>query len=177
MSIPQWFAGQALLADDMNARNPKLITQQNDQTVTTSTTLVNSEITFVPEPNAVYQYWLYISYSATVNSDLRWAWAAAGATLASFTIGYAATAGSGVNTGSDVIMRRPGNTTARAAGGTDTAGTTPPVNFHSAYDLGTFVTDGTLSSVTLQFAQNTSHADQTILRGGNQTRMIYARIG
>lgn len=177
MSIPQWFAGQVMTADAMNARHPKLVAQQNDQTVTSSTTLINSEITFIPEPNAVYQYWLYVSYSATVNSDLRWAWAATGATLASFTIGYAATAGSGVSTGSDVVMRRPGNTTARVAGGTDTAGTTPPVNFHSAYDLGTFVTDGTLSSVTLQFAQNTSHADQTILRGGNQTRMIYARIG
>lgn len=175
MSIPQWFAGQAMTADDMNARNPKLVAQQNDQTVTSSTTLIDSEITFIPEPNAVYQYWLYISYSATVNSDLRWAWAASGATLASFTIGYATTAASGVNTGSEVVMRRPGNTTARVAGGTDA--TSPPVNFHSAYDVGTFITDGTLSSVTLQFAQNTSSADQTILRGGNQTRMIYTRIG
>lgn len=175
MSIPQWFAGQVMTADGMNARHPKLVVQQNDQTVTSSTTLIDSEITFTPEPNAVYQYWLYISYSATTNSDLRWAWAASGATLASFTLGYATTAASGVNTGSDVVMRRPGNTTARVAGGTDT--TSPPVNFHSAYDVGTFITDGTLASVTLQFAQNTSHADQTILRGGNQTRMIYTRIG
>ena len=175
MSIPQWFAGQVLTADAMNARNVKMVAQQNDQVVTSSTTLIDSEITFIPEPNAVYQYWLYISYSATTNSDLRWSWNAAGATLASFTQAYAATAGSGVNTGSDIIMRRPGNTTARAAGGTDT--TSPPVNFHSAYDSGTFVTDGTLSAVTMQFCQNTSHTDQTILRGGNQTRMLYPRIG
>ena len=175
MSIPQWYAGQVMTADAANARHARLVIQQNDQTITSSTTLIDSEISFIPEPNATYLYWLYISYSATVNSDLRWAWAAAGATLASFTAAYAASAASGVNTGSDIVMRRPGNTTARAAGGSDA--TSPPVNFHSAYDVGTFATDGTLSAVTLQFAQNTSHADQTILRGGNQTRMIYQRIG
>jgi hypothetical protein len=175
MPNPRLYAGQILTADRWNSMVPLLVAQQNDQIVTSSTTLIDSEITFIPESNAVYQYWLFISYSATVNSDFRWAWSAAGATLASFTEAYAAGAASGVNTGADIVMRRPGNTTARAAGGSDA--TSPPVNFHSAYDTGTFVTDGTLSAVTMQFCQNTSHADQTILRGGNQTRMIYRRIG
>jgi hypothetical protein len=176
VSIPQWFAGQILLADDLNARHPKLVQQENDQIVTASTTFINSEITFTPEPNALYWYELLISYSAVAAADLKWAWAATGATLASFTAAYAAAAPTtSVNAGADVILRRPGNTTARIAGGSDAA--SPPVNFHSAYDRGTFATDGTLSAVTLQFAQNTSDAGQTILRGGNQTRMLYYRIG
>ena len=176
MSIPQWYAGQVITADAANARNPRLIVQQNDQTVNNSTTLVNSEITFTPEPNAVFAYELFISYSAVDGGDFKWAWNAPGALLASFTAGYAATAGTAsADTGSLIIFRRPGNTTARIAGGTDT--TSPPGRFHSAYDRGTFSTDGTNSSVTMQFAQNTAHASDTILRGGNQTRLLYWRIG
>lgn len=182
MSIPQWFAGQVLLADDMNARNPKLVIQQNDQTVTNSSTMVASEITFIPEPNAVYRYWMWISYSANQACGFAWSWSAAGTALASFSNSIADPATGGTpNTPQSVNMRRPGNTTGRLAGGTDADGTIPPVNFHSAYDTGTFATDGTLSSVTFMFAcaspSGTVTGAQAILRGGNQTRMIYERIG
>jgi hypothetical protein len=175
MSIPQWFAGQVMTADGLNARHPRLVTQVNDQAINVSTTLIDSEIIFTPEPNAEYAYELFISYSATINSDMKWAWRAAGALFASFTLGYATSAAAGVNTGSDVVMRRPGNTTPRVAGGSNS--TSPPADFHSAYDRGTFSTDGSVAEVAMQFAQNTSHADQTIMRGGNQTRLLYWRIG
>ncbi|MDX3047550.1 hypothetical protein PV378_13710 [Streptomyces scabiei] len=176
MSIPQWFAGQILIADDMNARHERLVQQENDQVVTSSTTVINSEITFTPEPNASYMYWLWIAYSATINCGFRWSWLAAGATFCSFTQSISSPGASGTaNTPQSVNFRRPANTTGRLAGGSDAA--SPPANFHSAYDQGTFVTDGTTSSVTMQFAQAVSHANQTILRGGNQTRMIYRRIG
>lgn len=175
MSIPQWFAGQALTADGLNARHPRLVQQENDQIVTASTTFVNSEITFTPEPNAMYWYELLISYSAIAAADFKWSWAATGTTLCSFTMAPAATIGTAsINTGSDVIMRRPANTTVRIAGGSDA--TSPPANFHSAYDRGTFVSDGTITPVTMQFAQNVSDAGQVILRGGNQTRLLYYRI-
>lgn len=182
MSIPQWFAGQALLADDMNARLPRLLLQQNDQTVTNSSTMVASEITFTPEPNAVYRYWMWISYSANQACGFAWSWSAAGTALASFSNSIAdpATAGT-ANTPQSVNMRRPGNTTGRLAGGTDADATIPPVNFHSAYDQGTFATDGTLSPVTFMFACASPAGGvplaQAILRGGNQTRLIYERIG
>ncbi|WP_406262588.1 hypothetical protein OIA45_39805 [Streptomyces chartreusis] len=182
MSIPQWFAGQALLADDMNARLPRLLLQQNDQTVTNSSTMINSEITFVPEPNALYRYWLWLSYSANQACGFAWAWLAPGAPLASFSHSIADPATIGTaNTPQSVQMRRPANTTGRLAGGSDADATIPPANFHSAYDQGTFATDGTLSAVTLQFACASPAggvpAAQAILRGGNQTRMIYERIG
>ena len=104
MSIPQWFAGQVLMADAMNARHPRLIVQQNDQTVNNSTTLVNSEITFTPEPNAVFAYELFISYSAVDTADFKWAWNAPGALLASFTAGYAASA---ATTSADTVHAAP----------------------------------------------------------------------
>ncbi|MEU0809508.1 hypothetical protein [Streptomyces sp. NPDC005970] len=178
MPSPRLYAGQILTADRWNAALPLLVMQENDQTVTsatTGTTLINSEITFTPEINATYQYELLLSYSATVNSDFKWAWDAAHALFCSFTLAYASGVATGVNTGGDTVLRRPGNTTGRIAGGTDAAATTP-VNFHSAYDRGTFATDGTVGTITMQFAQNTSSTDQTILRGGNQTRILYRRI-
>lgn len=176
MSFPQWFAGQVLTADGFNARHPRLVQQENDQTVTSTTTPINSEIVFTPDPNATYLYWLWISYSATTANGFRWQWLAVGATFCSFTQSISSPGASGTaNTPQSVNFRRPANTTGRLAGGSDAA--SPPGNFHSAYDQGTFTTDGTNSSVTMQFAQAVSHANQTILRGGNQTRMVYQRIG
>jgi hypothetical protein len=175
MSFPQHFAGQVLLADALNGRHPRLVQQENDQTVTSSTTPIASEIVFTPEPNATYLYWLWISYSATINCGFRWQWLAPGATLCSFTQSISSPGASGTaNTPQSVNFRRPANTTGRLAGGSDAA--SPPTNFHSAYDVGTFTTDGTTSSMTMQFAQAVSHANQTILRGGNQTRIAYMRI-
>lgn len=175
MSFPQFFAGQIILADDLNAHLTKMVTQENDQIVTSSTTVIDSEITFTPEPNAEYEYELFISYSATINGGFRWSWDAAGALFASFTHQISSPGNSGTtNTAQSVLMRRPANTTGRLAGGSDAS--SPPANFHSAYDRGTFATDGTLTPVTMQFAQAVSHANQTILRGGNNTRMLYRRI-
>jgi hypothetical protein len=174
MSIPKWFAGQIATADRMNARNMELIAQEGDLTLTT-TTATASEIVFLPEPNAVYSYWLYISYSADTDTDMFWEWgseASTGVLMASFTQAYATDAGTGVNTGSLIVMRRPGNTTNRVAGGSDVA------NFHSAYDSGTFSTNGAPTQQTLYVARNSAGSGgTTILRGGNQTRMIYQRIG
>ncbi|MGW0736975.1 hypothetical protein [Streptomyces sp. NPDC002851] len=75
------------------------------------------------------------------------------------------------NNPQQVIFRRPSNTTDRLAGGANGNAT-----FWSAYDQGTFATDGTVTPVTMQFAQATAAVEDTILRGGNQTRLLYQRI-
>lgn len=175
MPNPRLYAGQVVTADRWNALIPTLVTQENDQIVTNSATYVDTEISFTPEPNAVYEYLLLISYSATTAAGLKWNWNAPGALLTSFyqVIDHPGT--SGLSTGQTVVFRRPANTTDRQAGGTDAA--SPPANFHSAYDMGTFSTDGTINAITLRFAQVVATAaHQTILRGANQTRMTYRRI-
>lgn len=174
MSFPQWFAGQALTADGLNGRNMRLVMQENDQTVNNSTAYVASEITFTPEPNATYWYTLLVSYSADGAGDFKWNWNALGATFASFTQARSVDATGTFNAPATVIFRRPGNTTDRIAGGATTG--TPTDSFYSAYDQGTFVTDGTITPVTMQFAQATAAAVNCILRGGNQTRLLYQRI-
>lgn len=173
MSFPHFYAGQVLTADRLSARDMLMVTQENDQTVTSSTTFVKSEIKFLAEANALYAYWLYLSYSAGATGDLKWEWdsdATTGVLMAAFTQAYNLSATSGSNDGASIIMRRPGNTTDRVAGGSDVA------NFHSAYDSGTFSTNGAPTEHAMYFAQNTSNATGTILRGGNQTRFLYARI-
>ncbi|MBP5931819.1 hypothetical protein F3K39_28200 [Streptomyces sp. LBUM 1479] len=173
MPSPYVYAGQIATADQWNAGITRLVTQENDQTVTsatTGTTLVNSEISVQLEPNAQYEYKLYISYSADAAADFKWAWSLSGMLICSFSQANAAgLSAASVNDGGDVIFRRAAATTARIAGGSGAA------NFNSAYDFGTLQTDGAPGLITLQFAQNTSSANQTILRGGNQTRFLYKR--
>lgn len=173
MPNPRLYAGQVVTADRWNTLTPVLITQETDQTVTSSTTYINSEILFTPEPNAIYMYELLISYSAVAAEDFKWQWLAPGATFASFTQArHQDTATTGTNAAAQVIFRRPANTTDRLAGGEGTDTTA----FWSAFDRGTFSTDSTNSTVAMQFAQRASGAIGTILRGGNQTRMLYRRI-
>jgi hypothetical protein len=168
------YAGQIATADQWNAGIPRIVTQENDQTVTsatTGTTLINSEVTAQLEPNAFYEYRLWISYSADAAADLKWAWSLSGMLICSFSQANAAgLSAASVNDGGDVIFRRAAATTARIAGGSGAA------NFNSAYDWGTLQTDAAPGPITLQFAQNSSSANSTILRGGNQTRFIYQRI-
>ncbi|QFQ97465.1 hypothetical protein F9278_15980 [Streptomyces phaeolivaceus] len=174
MPNPYVYAGQIATADQWNAGVPRMVTQENDQTVnsgSTGTTLVNSEVTAQLEPNALYKYELFLSYSADGAADFKWAWSLSGMLICSFSLANAASLSTAsVNDGGSVIMRRAAATTNRIAGGSGAA------NFHSAYDFGTLQTDAAPGPITLQFAQNTSSANDTILRGGNQTRFLYQRI-
>ena len=170
----RWRAGEIITAERLNAGETILITQENDQTITSQDAFEPSEISFLPEPNAVYEYRLLISYSAHTTPDFVWRWPTtniAGVSFASFTQAYHRDASGGLNSGSEVIFRRPANSTSRVAGGIGDG------NIMSAYDQGTFESDASPSECTMEFAQATSSSNPTILRGGNQTRMTYRRIG
>ncbi|MBB4935641.1 hypothetical protein F4561_006550 [Lipingzhangella halophila] len=165
-------AGQILTADILNAGRMRIIAQENDQVITEQTSFEDSEISFLPEPNALYAYWLYISYSAHADADFVWRWpeqASVDVLFSSFSQAYNRSPGSAINSGGEVIFRRPANSTSRVAGGTGES------NFNSAYDSGTFESGSDPSTVTMQFAQDSSDTGETRLRGGNQTRLLYQR--
>lgn len=170
-----WYAGQVLTADRFNARNTRVVSQGADQTVTNSTTYVDTGLAIFVESGAVYAYELFLAYSASGAGDLKWRWSApSGTLLASFTQAYAASASTAsINDGSLIIQRRPANTTDRIAGGSDAGA---PTNFHSAYDRGTITVGGAAGNLLVQFAQNTANANGCIVRGGNNSRLTYARI-
>lgn len=173
-----WLPGMRMTATRMNARNRLLVEQEQDQT-SNSDTWLDSQITFTPEAGAVYEYSLYIAYSTSGNAeggstaDFRWRWSASGADFASFTQAVAPPATGTFNAPQQVIFRRPGNATARVAGGPNNLET-----FWSAYDVGTILV-ATSAPITMQWSQNTTTASEdTILRGGStNTRLLYQRIG
>lgn len=171
-----WFPGDKITSPRLNARNLMMVTQANDLTLTGgSTNYQPSEIILRLEPGATYSYFLFISYSAYTGADFRWRWDAPdGCLLASFTRALILGAASGSNTGANLIMRRPGNLTDRVAGGTSTA-TSSPGTFNSAYDVGTIQNGGVVGNLTLEVDRNDVGGD-TILRGGNQSRLLYQRL-
>lgn len=178
MPFPQVFAGQTLTADVINATRKRLIIQTADQVLTDQDTEIDTEIIIPVEAGATYWYECLISYSAVsaASSALTYSWdAPTGTALARFTQSYITQPGTGSNTGSLIIQRRPANTTGIPAGGSDAS--SPPTNFHSAYDRGTISVGGISGNVVLQVRQaGSGSSNETILRGGNQTRCFYERI-
>lgn len=180
MSIPQWYAGQVITADRLNARNLMLVEQADDQEAS-STSLETSQITVSLEPGAVYAYWLYLSFVAHRTNDLRWQWDTPGTTIASFTQATARGGNTGHNATREVLFRRPAATTNKIAGGTsqlDPDDGSIVTVVQSAYDSGTLFTSAGNPSLTLLFSKESNDVPDapTTLRGGNQTRLLYQRI-
>jgi hypothetical protein len=175
LPFPEWPAGMRITAGRLNARNTRLVEQGSDQTVTSSTTLVSTNLILPGVANATYEYRLQIAYSATVTPDLKFAWTVpSGAAVRRFTISREAAAVAGLNTGAAVIMRSPGTGTEIIAGGGSADGGVP-ADFFFASDEGQITMGGTAGNCTVQFAQQTSNANQTIFRA--QSRLVYRRIG
>lgn len=179
-AFPRIRAGQRLTADIIGARNIILVEQSEDVTITNDDSLRDSDLVIPGVAGAVYDYELYVSYSAVREADSGSAlvgnWdVPSGVAVNRFATSFPVSPDAGLNTGNAVIMRRPANTTLQIMGGTDT--TSPPNNFHSGYDRGTILMGGTAGDVTWRFGARLSVAAETILRGGaNHTRLIYTRI-
>lgn len=174
LPFPAWQPGNRITAARLNARNTVVVEQASDQTMTSSTTYVNTNLILPGEVNAVYEYRLLVSYSATVTPDLKFAWTVpSGAAARRFSISREAAATAGLNTGVGIIMRSPGTGTDVLAGGGSADGAAPP-DFFFALDDGLITMGGTAGNCTVQFAQNSSNSNQTIFRA--QSRLIYRRV-
>lgn len=173
--FPQMLAGGRLTANMMNSRHIHVVYQETEQVVNNSTVLVDSEITFDLEPNAVYEYTLYISYSADAAADFVVAWKTTpGVTPARFTWAVNRDNG-GLNVTGPSIMRRPATTTRMVLGGSGVD------NFHFGLDQGTFITPPGGGTATLQFAQDSADTSDATLRGTSlsgtsHTSCVYSRI-
>jgi hypothetical protein len=183
-AFPRIRAGQRLTTGVLGARDTVLLEQSEDVTITNSTTMLSSDLVIPVVAGAIYTYKLFVSYSAVRETDgpnvgaaLVGNWAVpSGTTVNRFATSYPRTPATGLNTGNAVIMRRPANTTLMIMGGTDSS--SPPSNFHSAFDRGTIAVGGTSGSVTWRFGANRAVTEQVILRGGpSHTRLLYSRIG
>lgn len=172
-------SGRPLTAKDLNMVGMNVIYQGADQPVTSSTTFVDSAITFTPDTGAVYYYELFIAYTAGATGDFKWRWNAQHALFCRSTLSAeAGTANTDAGQaeadqltqpGAAMVFRRPANATEIGAGGMGVASA-----LSAAYDRGTFATDGTSAAITLQFAQQTSHTTTMNLRAN--TTFLYQRI-
>lgn len=176
MAFPNWYPGDLVTAPGLNGRNWRMVAQDNDLTLTGGSTLYQDTDIVVPvESGAIYYYHLFLSYSARADTGFRWRWQAPDdCLLASFTMALALSPSTGADSGGNLILRRPGNLTDRVAGG-NSANANPPAVFNSAYDAGSITVGGSAGNVILQVDRPDVTGD-AILRGGNQTRMIFQRI-
>lgn len=174
-SFDLWRAGEIIVPAKLNAMIPSFIELENDFTKTNSTLSNVTDISFTPDINATYYYELYISYGAIQAADIRWAWSASQATFNRYVCHQLPASSDGVEVGNNIVLRHPAQGSSAIAGGGNDADNDPD-NFMSAWDRGTFTTTGTAAAITLQFAQGTTNATASVLRGGNNTRLVYTRI-
>lgn len=167
MGIPTWTVGEVLSSSDVNTWFvPLAVTKTADQSVTSSTTLVNdNELLLSLAANAVYEFRCTLDYEGGTQgaSDLKWGWSVPSGTIMRYTrIGIdtagASTAG---------FMTTESST---VAGGTAGAGSLKGVLMDGVIDTGS--TAGTLQ---LKWAQNTSSATATIVHA--LSKLIAQRVG
>jgi len=135
----------------------KSVRKSSDQTVTSSTTLVNdSQLKFAVAANETYifQAWLY-TYAADGTPDIK--------------VTFTGPSGSTVLwSSSQVIFNAGGSTTLTVV---STGGTAADLfvdsNFRAIQLYGTILNGGTAGDLQFQFAQNTSSANGTSVKAGS----------
>lgn len=168
MPYPVFVAGQKVTAALLAATQWQEIEQGIDQTVTNSTSFVDTNIIIPVEAGARYQYTLLAGYSSSTTADIKFSWTApTGGEVRRWTIAQGQNGTGGVNTFSEVSMRYATTTNQVVAGGSGTG------NEHAYIEIGV-INGGAGGNVTLQFAQVTAEATNTVFLA--ESRISYVRI-
>lgn len=154
MPVPVWVPGQILAANDINQwMVPNAVIKAADQSVTSSTTLVNDTALVLPVlANASYIWSCFLDYEggAASSSDLIWEWAVpAGAVMR-----YCATF---INNSGNLAQGVEINTA------TTIAQSNGAGNLRAVIMQGSLVMSTTAGSMQLQWAQHVSSATATIV--------------
>lgn len=152
-------AGSGLTAAQLNEIQPLQVIKPADQSVTSSTTLVNDTALSLPLAVALatYLFKCYLDYEGGTlgSSDLKFEWVVpSGATMRYGKV-Y-------VDTSGTQWCGQGG-----AAGGTNAVGTNGAGNLHSVLMTGSLVVSSTTGTLQLEWAQNTSNATATIVHAGS----------
>jgi hypothetical protein len=145
-------AGARITASAMQGIAPLAVVKPTDQSVTSSTTLVNDNALVVAvAASASYLFFCYLDYEGASAGDLKYEWTVpASATLRFGQIGQTtASAATVASTNSDSTVY---------AIGTDAAATLNAVTM-----IGSLVVSSTAGNLQLQWAQNASSATATIV--------------
>lgn len=159
-------AGSRIVASVMASIAPLAVIKGADQSVTSSTVMVNDSALVLPVvANAAYLFDCYLDYEggASGSSDLQWVWAVPGGGAAMRYQPVGTTTSGGALTGQTLAG---GDTQAVSSNG---AGVLRGVSMN-----GTLVTGSAAGTLQLRWAQNTSSATPTIVHA--QSYMALWRI-
>jgi len=164
-NYPNILAGQRITAALLNSMQPQTVIKPSDQSVTSSTTLVNdNDLVAAVVASATYIFACYLDYEGGTqgSSDLKWQWALpSGATLRYQNIG--------VGTGGGAV------TGATCTGATIVAfGTSGAASLVAASMTGTLVMSTSPGFLQFKWAQNTSSGTATIVHA--QSSLSLARV-
>ena len=166
MPVPTWTVGEVLASADVNAWFvPLAAVRTSDQSVTSSTTLVNDDTLVLPiAASATYIFDCYMYFLAASGGDIKWTFAApSGAVLDYYALH---------NEGGGTLLDNSATTygassTPNAAGG---GGAAEAIGMH-----GTLAVSSTAGNLQLKWAQNTSSGTATTVKANSH--LVLRRVG
>jgi len=169
MPYPSWSAGQTVTAADLTAMQWVVVEQGEDQTVNNSTTVVDTNLSMQAEAGARYLYRLRVTYTSgsTVDIKFRWTVPSSGSVDRFIQAGGTSSTGSSENLETMVSRRASESTEVPAAGATSSPNTL-------VYIEDGVIGGGNGGAVTLQFAQNSAVAANTVVQ--DLSFLAYLRI-
>lgn len=168
MPYPDLAAGMVLTAGMLQGLQWQAVDQASAATVTNSTTLTNTNLTFDAEAGAQYMYRLLIGYTADDTPDMRFAWTVpTNGEVRRWSAGIGSNATGSSDNQTDVHFRRPATTTNVRVGGTTTADT-------QSYHEHGLILGGNGGPVMFQFAQWVADAQTNTLIASS--RLDWLRI-
>ncbi len=152
-----FFAGQRLLAADLQRIMPLVVYKTANETVNNSAGYQDdNHLALTLEANATYECWLHGIYSSGTTPDLKYQFSKpSGATLADWSVlAY--------------------NTASALAFGVAPAGDFTPggLTGTTTFDSWGLVTTTNAGTLRVQWAQNTANASDTIMRAGSYLRAL-----
>ncbi len=164
MPLVSFAAGSRITAALLNEIQPLNVIKPADQSVTSSTTLVNDNALSLPlaVANATYQFACYLDYEGGTlgSSDIKWTWTIpAGATMR-YTATYVSTAGT-------LVASATYLSSTSVVAGTSTAGV-----LQGATMTGTLLVGATTGTLQLQWAQHTSSGTATIVHAQSGLSLV-----
>jgi len=164
MPLVSFAAGSRITAALLNEIQPLNVIKPADQSVTSSTTLVNDNALSLPlaVANATYQFACYLDYEGGTlgSSDIKWTWTVPAGASMRYATTYTNTAGAIQGSITYVASSVP-------AAGTAGAG-----NLQALTMTGTLLVGATTGTLQLQWAQHTSSGTATIVHAQSGLSLV-----
>ena len=161
-TFPVILAGSRITAGLLTSMQPVVVTKPADQSVTSSTVLVNDNSLVVPNllASATYQFQCLINYEGGTRgaADFKWIWTLPSAATMLYSVIYRDTSG---NVHADLSSN----------GGTTVAGSNGAGALLNVTMLGSVTISSTPGSLQLQWAQGTSSGTATKVHAGSTLQL------